>query len=153
MRKNKVILATALLGSLMLAGCATDLSPYRYDERQAGVASQVYRGVIADKRTVKVSGESGVGTLAGGAAGAIAGSNVGKGRGQMLGTLAGAIAGGVAGQKIDQNVNSQLGFEYTIDLDNGSSISIVQGPPELQIGQRVKVYRGPKDRVVSDYQR
>jgi outer membrane lipoprotein SlyB len=69
----------------------------------------------------------------------------GKGGGKVLSTAVGAVAGGVAGHMI-QNKDSD-GIEYTVKLDTGPVITVVQGPtPPLSVGQGVYVVNSSRDR-------
>jgi outer membrane lipoprotein SlyB len=160
---NKVIsrnisrLVVALTAIGLFTGCAREISGDVYDQRHVGEASQTFPGVIMHVRNVAVVGsenlqDNGLGILGGGAAGAYAGSQFGKGQGNTLATIGGALAGATAGAFAEKALKKQQGTEYIVQLDNGSSMTVVQGPnPAYSVGQSVFVVIGHKgrSRVVS----
>lgn len=141
MRKTSSILF--LSAALILGGCAnTSGDVYRRD--QAMRERTVQQGVVESVRDVTLEGtRSGVGTVAGGALGGLAGSNIGQGRGSVAGAIVGAVVGGVAGHALEERATRETGQELTIRLDNGRTISVVQGGAErFQPGERVRVLSG-----------
>lgn len=137
-----------LLCSLLLAGCANDYSGNSYDGAAVGEVSRTDAGTIISVRKIKINPDTkdlGAGALLGGTAGALAGSMFGKGKGNLLAAGTGAVLGGVAGNAIQNR--SQDGFEYTIRLDNGATVTVTQGvSPTLSVGQRVMVINSNKGR-------
>lgn len=83
-----------------------------------------------------------IGTIVGGVAGAALGNEVGRGMGNALATGAGATAGAVAGQAAGKAVGTTQSIEWTVRLDNGRAIAVVQGSPMFAVGQRVQVITG-----------
>ena len=70
------------------------------------------------------------------------GSQIGYGKGQVAGAVLGGLAAGVAGHYIEKALTEQDGWEYTVKLDDGRTVSIVQGAePPLNVGQRVRVVK------------
>jgi outer membrane lipoprotein SlyB len=149
---------SVLLIMLVLAGCASSLSPDTYTTRTAGSIHRVVKGRIVSARVVQVSddwnsGDGGAtGTLAGAALGALAGSQIGHGTGSAAAAIGGAVAGGVLGNATQKGFTGQVGVEYVIKLRNGSMISVVQGPrPTLNRGQHVLIEYGyGRARVIPD---
>ncbi|MCX8144830.1 MAG: glycine zipper 2TM domain-containing protein [Azovibrio sp.] len=132
-----------LAAVLVLGGCAnTSGDVYRRD--QAMRERTVQHGVVESVRDVTLEGSrSGVGTVAGGALGGLAGSNIGQGRGAVAGAIVGAVVGGIAGHALEEQVTRETGQEITVKLDNGRSISVVQGGSErFRPGERVRVLSG-----------
>ena len=57
----------------------------------------------------------------------------------------GAVAGAVAGEAVEERVTRQQGLQITVDLDEGSTVAIVQGADQaFAVGERVKVLRGQR---------
>jgi outer membrane lipoprotein SlyB len=148
MIKSSKKLTTVFGALLLLAGCANDYSGDTYDGRAVGEVSRADTGTVVSLRKIKIKPEGdtpGAGALLGGAAGALAGSAFGGGKGKMLTAAVGGVAGGVAGHMIQNK--SQDGFEYTVRLDNGSTVVITQGTsPSLFVGQRVNIINSVKGR-------
>ena len=139
----------------LLAGCtacAPQVSSRAYTSRHVGEASQTYPGVIVSVQEVAVEGsdrleENSTGVLAGGLLGAGAGSMVGKGKGNFLTTAGGAVAGAIAGSFVEKKLKEQTAFEYVVQLDSGSYVTIVQGDAEpLDVGAPVFVLMGHRGR-------
>ncbi len=141
MRKTSSILF--LSAALILGGCA-NTSGDVYSRDQAMRERTVQQGIVESVRDVTLEGtRSGVGTVAGGALGGLAGSNIGHGRGSVAGAIVGAVVGGVAGHALEERATRETGQELTIRLDNGRTISVVQGGAErFQPGERVRVMSG-----------
>jgi outer membrane lipoprotein SlyB len=141
------IISVALC-SILISGCSNDYSGDTYDGHAVGEVSRTDAGTIISMRKIKIKPDSkdlGAGALLGGAGGALAGSMFGGGRGKVLTAGVGAIAGGVAGNAIQNR--AQDGFEYTVRLDNGATVTVTQGPsPSLSVGQRVMVINSHKGR-------
>lgn len=147
LRKNRILAAVALAGSLaLLAGCANDTassSVYSYGEAQR---EQVVRtGTVESVRPVIIQQgqSSGVGMLAGGALGGVVGSTIGRGGGNVLATVGGAILGGLAGNAVENQAGRTQGLEITVRLDNGETRVVVQAADvPLSAGQRVRMISG-----------
>ena len=157
----------SLVVLLLLQGCARDISSETYSADSVGEAQESHPGVIISARHVRVKGgerlqdnETGtaLGAVAGGLAGVgIAGHN--NGLGSVAGMAGGAVLGGLAGAFAERALTNQDGIEYTVKLDRGSLMTVVQAPkPTLEVGQRVFVVvahkskkYGGRSRVVPDY--
>ena len=128
---------------LVVAGCQRPgQNVYSYSE--VGKASLVNFGTIVAVREVDVQGQNtGAGALVGGAAGGIAGNQIGRGGGNAAATLAGVVIGGVAGALAEQAAANRKALEYTVTLQTGATITVVQdhneGERVLQPGDRVMV--------------
>jgi outer membrane lipoprotein SlyB len=96
-------------------------------------------------REVLIEGsKSGAGGLAGGIMGYALGNTVGGGSGKGVARAAGTVAGAAAGSAIEESATRQTGLEITVKLDNGETISIVQGADErFDEGDLVRVLRRP----------
>jgi outer membrane lipoprotein SlyB len=140
-----VFKASALAFVVALAACAPQHSSDRVSAGQAQIAQSVSFGTVASARNVVVEGGTGsqlVGGVLGGVAGAALGNQVGGGLGQDVATAVGATAGAAAGQSAGRAGASQNSIEWTVRLENGQSIAVIQSDPVFSIGQRVQVISG-----------
>ena len=146
---RSIILAATT--AIALAGCA-QTSPNVYSPYEVGAVAYTEMGTVAGVRPVEVSSPAGtgigatVGALAGGIAGAQIGPSSYGHRGHRhhytsaasaLGALGGALIGGLIGAAVERDVTRQTALEYTVRLDDGALITIVQGEQSLAVGQRV----------------
>lgn len=154
--KKILTLVTLLCLSLVLAGCNDDLDSDQYDSANIGEAQTVRYGVIAQVLpvTVQNQGSSTIGMLGGAALGAVLGSTIGGGNtANAVGGIAGGLVGGTAGNAVGKSVGKQTGTQYIVKVDDGSTLSVVQGiTPALTVGQRVMILTGSdaRDRVIAD---
>jgi outer membrane lipoprotein SlyB len=135
----------AVLGAAALAACAPQQNANVLPGNQAMTASTVSYGTVTASRVVQLQGGQGsqaAGAVLGGLAGAALGQNVGKGTGQVVATGVGATAGAAAGLQAGKAAAGRQSIEWTVRLDNGGTIAVVQGEPTFAIGQRVQVITG-----------
>jgi outer membrane lipoprotein SlyB len=137
---------------VLFSSCAREISSNVYSAGHVGEASTTYSGVITHARQVTVqSGENlednGLGIIGGAIAGGYGGSKIGKGEGNTLATVGGALIGATAGAFAEKALKTQNAMEYVVQLDNGGSMTVVQGPsPTFSAGQNVFVIVGQKGR-------
>lgn len=143
---TRVVLATMIVGSLTMTGCAYNSSSSDvYTASQAQREATVRFGTVESVRAVKISSNngqpSGLGVLGGGALGAVAGSAIGGGKGSIATAIIGGIAGAVAGNAVENGVAVQNGVEVTVRLDNGDLRAITQSANGeiFQAGDRVRL--------------
>lgn len=141
------------LAVLALAGCTPPNSGNLVSANQAQVAQTVHMGTITGSRSVAVQGGNQpanvVGMIAGGIAGAALGNEVGGGTGKVLATGLGATAGAAAGGAVANAATTQQSTEWTVKLDSGQTISVIQASPVFVTGQRVQVVQsGSNTRLV-----
>ncbi len=142
MKKVMLVVPLCLLG---LAGCDSTMMGGAPSYAAAPAYAQAETGVIVGVRTVQVPGANTTtgGAIAGGIAGAVIGNQFGKGSGNALMTGAGAIGGALLGQQMAQNMaQPQLAQQWTVRLDQGGSIAVIQSGSEFYVGQRVQVIQG-----------
>jgi len=134
-----------ILIGLIAVGCAPSMSGSTYSRDQAQKVQTVYEGEVIMVREVLIEGtKSGLGGVAGGVMGFVLGNTIGGGSGKNVARAAGAIGGAAAGAAIEEGATRQKGLEITVQLDNGETISIVQGADEtFDEGDSVKVLRRP----------
>ncbi len=153
MFNRKVILISLALALMpLLGGCVPDLSPNTYSGGEVGVASRTVKGTIIAIRPVKIQQNSGMGALGGGVAGGAAGSMMGGTTAiNIIGATGGAIVGGLIGNEAEKQLRKDVGYEYIIQLDNNSTISVTQQQDlQLALNQRVLVIYGPTTRIIPD---
>ena len=101
-------------------------------------------GTIAQVEPADAPAENtGVGGMSGAAAGGIIGSRVGGGAGAIAGTVVGIIAGAAAGSAAEGALQNASGLRYTVRLDDGRVMTIVQHRESdermIQPGERVLI--------------
>lgn len=151
---KSVLITLFALFAFLLTSCTQNISPNNYNASYVGEANRVVKGTIVHVRSVQVSGNTGVGTVAGGVAGGAAGSLIGGStQANIIGAVGGALAGGLLGNYAEQQINRQQAIEYVIKTRKGNLISVVQGPQSnLYVGQHVLVILGARARVIPDTQ-
>lgn len=133
----------AITTTLALVGCQHP-GQNVYSYREVGRANLVNFGTVLAVRDVAIEGQNtGGGALVGATGGGIAGSQFGRSGGNAAATLAGVAIGLVAGALIEQAAANRTGLEYTVTLETGVTMTIVQekndGDRVLQPGERVMV--------------
>jgi outer membrane lipoprotein SlyB len=137
--------AIAAVGVLALAACTPQQNASVLPANQALTASTVSYGTIVSSRAVRLQGNQGsqaAGAVLGGLAGAALGQEVGGGTGQVIATGVGATAGAAAGLQAGRTVAGRDSIEWTVRMDNGATITVIQGEPAFAVGQRVQVITG-----------
>ena len=152
--KRGVLALTMAATAASLVACADDYGPrpYRYSGYEAGVVSQIDRGVIVSFRPVEFGpGDVHSAGLVGAIAGGVAGNALSHGRDRGLATAAGAIGGAIVGKSIATN-DRRPGFAYTIQLDRGGrmiDVAQIDDQP-IPTGAQVNViYEGGRARIVA----
>ncbi|MDR2794381.1 MAG: glycine zipper 2TM domain-containing protein [Holosporaceae bacterium] len=131
--KKILFLAVVLCGAtVLISGCARNISSSTYDANTVGAANDTYECVVVKVRKVMVEeGErledNKTGAIMGALAGGALGHTVGKGRGNVVSTAGGAILGGIGGAFAEKALKSQDGLEYTVRLNSGQVKTVVQG--------------------------
>ena len=138
-----------ILPMLLTAGaCTSRIGADQYDTSAVGEVNRAVKGTVVSVRQISIASNNGAGTLIGGAAGGVAGSMIG---GSDTAHILGAI-GGAAGNAAQEGLSSQSGYEYVIQLDNGSMVTVSQGNDVLlNPGQKCMVLYGKRARVVPYY--
>ena len=142
---RKLLWIVAITPVLLLGACAADIGANQYDSAAVGSVTQALKGTVISVRTVTVrDSDKATGTAVGALAGGLGGSQIGKGTtATILGATGGALLGGAAGNLAQRGLSSQQGYEYVVQLDNGSVVTITQGNDVLlAVGQRCMVLYG-----------
>ncbi len=133
----------AALVALGLLGCTPQNTGNLVSANQAQGAQTVSFGEIIGAQPVQVQGGNKtaevVGTLAGGLAGGLLGNEVGGGLGKDIATVAGATAGAAAGNRVAGAATTVQSTQWTVRLDDGRTIAVIQAEPVFSMGQRVQV--------------
>ena len=148
MKKSAILLLLPL--ALIISACTSNIGANQYDTDAVGDVSRALKGTAVSVRAISVSSDNGAGTLIGGAAGGVAGSMIGgSDTAHILGAIGGAVVGGIAGNAAQEGLSRQSGYEYVIELDNGSMVTVSQGNDVLlNPGQRCLVLYGKRARVI-----
>ncbi|AJI46015.1 hypothetical protein IBE11_06800 [Francisella tularensis subsp. novicida] len=147
---KKVFWIWLLLLCFLLTNC-TNSAP-SYSANSVGQISQVEQGQIIDIQQVNIKGSDNIGARVGGLAGGLGGALAGSGNifTSIAGSIGGAIVGGIAGGATEDAITSSKGYQFTLKLDNGKTIAILQEDKhDLNIGDRVTIYMsGNNTRIV-----
>jgi outer membrane lipoprotein SlyB len=151
--KKSIGILLAVIVSVFMSACATDISSNSYSDKHVGETSRSYRATVVKVRKVKVGpdelGKNKAGALLGGVGGAVIGSSTGSGLGAGIGAVAGAIGGAYA----EKAMKTQVGLEITVELKNGSLLTVVQGADvDFSRGEKVIIMQNTKGRskIVKD---
>lgn len=143
MRKSVLLVASFTTMSLLLGGCASNLSGDSYSRDEARRVQTVRMGTIESLRPVKIEGtKTPIGSGAGAIVGGVAGSSVGGGRGSIVAAVIGAVAGGLIGSASEEGLTRTQGVEITVREDDGSMRAYVQQVQEneiFRVGERVRI--------------
>lgn len=148
MKKTALSLMLPLLA--LTSACTSNIGANDYAVQNVNTVQSAQIGTIISVRQVIVQNEGNGGALLGTVAGGVAGSQIGRGStAGILGALGGAIVGGVAGDLAQDQLSKQAGYEYVIQLQNGSIVTVTQGNDVLMtVGEKCLVIYGPQARVV-----
>ena len=143
MRKHVLLVASFTALSLLLGGCASNLSGDSYSRDEARRVQTVRMGTIEALRPVKIEGtKTPIGGGAGAVVGGVAGSAIGGGRGSIVAAVIGAVAGGLAGSAAEEGITRTQGVEITVREDDGSTRAYVQQVQKdeiFRVGERVRI--------------
>lgn len=125
---------------LPLAACDDTMGGPQTYAAQPAYVQQAMGGTIVQVRTVEVgagpNNQTGA-AIVGGLAGAIVGNQFGKGSGRTVMTGLGAVGGAMAGSAMAQQNGNRLSREWTVRLDRGGMMQIIQDSNNLYVGQHV----------------
>ncbi len=146
-RKPGGVATLAAAAMLALSACASSDST-TYSSQDVGQVIESSRGRVVSSRPVDIasSQQSNIGSATGGIVGGIVGSTIGQGKGQSLATAAGILVGVLGGYLIEQQLRGGQGTEYTVEMDDGRVVTIVQNQSSSEApipnGQEVAVQYG-----------
>lgn len=126
---NKFLVNTVIIASLasLVACVPSNQTGTSYSRTEVRGLQRVQIGTVIDTTAVMVEGtKTGAGGVIGGAIGAAAGTGVNDGiEGEIASILLGA-GGALLGAKAEERYTKKAGTEYTIRLESGKYISVVQ---------------------------
>ncbi|OEZ33491.1 hypothetical protein AS144_02940 [Francisella endosymbiont of Amblyomma maculatum] len=125
----------------LLTNCSS--SAPSYSANSIGQVSQVEQGQIIDIQQVNVKGSDNIGARVDGLAGGLSGALAGSGNvfTSIAASICGVIIGGIAGGVTEDAITSSKGYQFTIKLDSGKTIAILQEDKhDLNIGDQVTIY-------------
>jgi outer membrane lipoprotein SlyB len=101
-------------------------------------------GTVTQVEPADAPGENtGLGAVGGAAVGGVIGSRFGGGAGNIVATVGGIIVGAVAGSAAEAALQNASGLRYTVRLDDGRVMTIVQHRERddrvIQPGERVVI--------------
>lgn len=100
-----------------------------------------YGEVVAVDDAVIEGQRTAFGRVGGGLIGYQVGRSIGSGSGQDIAGAVGAVAGAVAGQAAEERATRQDAWQFTVELEGGRTISVVQARDQsFAVGERVRVY-------------
>ena len=146
---HKHAIATALVVTT-LAACTPNTSTDSYSIGSVGQVNRSIKATVINVREVSIEGRSDIGGAAGAGIGAAGGAALGgSGEGAIIGAIAGAVIGGVAGAHANKKMTEQMGYEVTVETQNGLIFTIVQGKDlEFEVGESVLIAYGQRSRVI-----
>ncbi|WP_252273998.1 glycine zipper domain-containing protein [Pseudomonas subflava] len=143
MRNTQLLAASFVALSLVLGGCASNLSGDTYSRDEARKVQTVRLGTIEMLRPVKIEGtKTPIGAGAGAVIGGVGGSAVGGGRGAAVAAVIGAVAGGLLGAATEEGMTRTQGVEITVREDDGTLRAYVQQVQQnevFRVGERVRI--------------
>ena len=151
----RLIGATALLASLVAAGCATSSPGYTsspsYGPAYGSASTSCYDCGTVTRVEVTSSGSNvpnATGAVLGGIVGAVAGREISDQTGgskgnQNVATVGGAVAGAVAGNAIQNHVQAQGAYNVYVRMNDGRSVVVSQRDlTGIREGSYVRVTNG-----------
>lgn len=139
---NKIFILL-LSAPFFLAACASEKGGDVYTRDQVRQVQHFKVGTVESVHKVRIEGtKSQVGTTAGTIVGGIAGSGASGGKTGQVAAVLGAVVGGVAGAAAEEGYTRQDGFEYSIKMEDGNYISVVQAASkdeDIKAGDKVRV--------------
>lgn len=135
-----------LAAPLLFAGCASEKGGDVYSRDQVQQVQHFKVGTIESVHKVRIEGtQSQVGTTAGAIVGGIAGSGASGGKTGQVAAVLGAVVGGMAGAAAEEGYTREDGNEYSIKLEDGSYISVVQA-----VSKDIDIKAGDKVRIIEN---
>lgn len=138
-------LTIAVVAVFALSACTpSKQTGTSYSRDEARAVQNVKLGRVVDITVVEIEGtKSGGGELVGGAIGGVAGRSTGSGSEGDLAAIAVGAVGALIGSRLEEATSKKEGREFTIKLEDGEVISIVQAIDDdarsIQPGDSVKI--------------
>ena len=143
MRKTALLVAAFSTMTVLLSGCASNLTGDTYSRDEARRVQTVRTGTIVALRPVQIEGtKTPIAAATGAVIGGVGGSAIGGGRGSIVTAVIGAVAGGLLGSAAESGLTKTQGVEITVREDDGSTRAYVQQVEPNQVfrtGERVRI--------------
>ncbi|MGP5329674.1 glycine zipper 2TM domain-containing protein [Pseudomonas helleri] len=143
MRKTALLVAAFSTMTVLLSGCASNLTGDTYSRDEARRVQTVRTGTIVALRPVQIEGtKTPIGAATGAVIGGVGGSAIGGGRGSIVTAVIGAVAGSLLGSAAESGLTKTQGVEITVREDDGSTRAYVQQVEPNQVfrtGERVRI--------------
>jgi len=139
-----------ILPVLLVSACSSPQNNSAvYSGQSITTTQQTITGNVVSKRFVTVSGDSGIGKIAGVAIGAIAGGEIGGGNAEnSVGSIAGAIVGGTIGAEVEDELLKTNAVEYIIETAEQGLLTIILNDDNFRVGDDVYVILGNSPKLV-----
>jgi len=103
---KKIIIGLSSLACFSLFSC-TQSSPYHVtDAPHLTAPHTMVKGKVVSSYPIKISSNSGVGSVTGAIAGSVIGNQIGSGNGRALALIGGYLAGAFIGSQIETDINT-----------------------------------------------
>ena len=142
---SKFLLISVFMASIV-ACVPSQQTGTNYSRDEARVVQNVKLGTVIDATPVMIEGtKSGIGGVLGGVVGGLAGSTIDDGATADIAAVIVGAAGAAVGAKAESALTKAQGMEYTIKLDDGEVISVVQAldpnAEAIWLAMRLSCYR------------
>jgi outer membrane lipoprotein SlyB len=143
------VMILSLIGVGVVTGLVPGGTPPKSgDARPADPGSAALRpsscalcGTVESIRIIELRDEA-RGAGAGGVSGA-PGKQTDAGNDNAVTTIFGAFAGAITGDETERNVKKRYAYRVTVRMDDGSFRTVsLSGPPDLNVGDKVRVVEG-----------
>ena len=146
----RVLLFISICFPFISACSVPENSSASYNRSEMNVAQRTVKAKIVSKRSVTVSGASGVGETAGAATGYIAGSTMGdSGAENAIGAVIGTVVGATVGTAIENQAQSVEATEYILESDVTGLLTIIMTDASFPKGAFVYVSLGSPPKIMS----
>jgi outer membrane lipoprotein SlyB len=103
-------------------------------DSQPGTIASVQQVAVAPSTLNRAGG-----AFAGAVVGGLLGNQIGQGTGRDVATAVGVVGGAAAGNAAAGQMNTTTINQWTVQLDNGRTVTVQSNDPALGIGVRVRV--------------
>lgn len=103
-------------------------------------ASQTRQATVVSSYPIRVTKNSGVGSVAGSVGGAVLGSKVGSGSGSFAGAIGGQLLGLFSGRKAESVIREKSAQEVTIEIGGRKHTLVSKGSRTFKAGEKVTAF-------------
>lgn len=141
---KKICIKTKMMSAgltmlFLVSSCSQQTSVTDAPHRTQASSAQV--ATVVSSYPIRVTGNSGVGAVAGSLGGSAVGfKNLGSGTGRFVGSLLGSMIGGYTGRAAESKARETSAQEVTIRIKNQNHTLISKNLPQLRKGDTVMAY-------------